>query len=1048
MFDLFWKLFNIAGGGTESDVTKVLDSIVKSDRSKLDQYFKNAIDQIAFDTQDWKRLRAFFIDLYSAHRSLITQSAGISDPHFLTNSELDELFRSFGYPESVSLKNFDDNPLENKVQLFLDLVNLYKIKGTPRSILEVLQYYGIPLLDIYEFWLQKEDANTLIFKGNVIVGTSINPSPVTLPYDLLTEGDPHWMMTESQVLNLNSINKINLPSKSPYFAVQPVVEIGVENAIFMREIQDQYDYWESTGLLPTQDAEITILGITSSLLELYLLALYSFQREYNVGTNVQRFACYDGTSTTAVEMIEEYEDIISSPIIRARYLSELTTNNRTAYNSTTPIPPISKLERYFDLFTRERESHFLYNKGDNAATTVLNLINPALIADIEALTPDNTVVLQSLMKDLALWVRNNVGFGFVNLGYIFFGLAQLFEDLKPVINFFKPYRARLIVLELLQFKNQLTESIPLNDHIKDYAIEQNVYDYITGDSNGCCNEDDLTIDIPYFPPDGDDIVFAFHDDYTPPSGWNVDFDYATTIVCSDDTTASTYYSRDTYDCGSYHDIGAVTDINSDIQIDIEHYLCDEIRCPSGCPSEDTAVSENQEICGDLRCGDTCVPYWLDGETRIISYLIPTPAEDYVPPDATSVDFIFCGDYPPPVGSDIDFVFEDALVCNIIEYEESAVIADLPYFQRWKFAPNLNEPIPPDSTSYYNTSIMVDSTAAIDCTSVVPLTCQTIPIVQSEVLTDTFERVENLTLGSQSVTVIFPEPYANSNYILNINLINHIDGYLGISLYGIVVTEKTPSQFTVLFSSPLDSVNYRLVWSVNPFATLTGSDNFILNDDTYRVNFGASIGSDNYAIATSISNQVDTNPSIYGFTIVEKDDTGFKLQLSGIIDSTNYVLDWNIYDSTSFIPWGYDNLPEGAEVVDIDIDPDEDDDQYVLSLSIVNTVDATTSIYSYMITKKNTNNFRIALSSPIDSTNYYLSWAITYRDLEVFTYRQESGFRLFDTMGKFDCTHGFDMVEISMDVIPSDGVILQENEEWLLQEDAVDEDNDDYGLILD
>jgi len=138
--DLYWKLFNIAGGGTESDVTKVLDSIVKSDRSKLDQYFTAAIDQIAFDTQDWKRMREFFIDLYTAHRSLITQSSALSDPHFLSNSELDELFRSFGFEESVILKSFDDNPLESKVQLFLDLVNLYKIKGTPRSILEVLQY--------------------------------------------------------------------------------------------------------------------------------------------------------------------------------------------------------------------------------------------------------------------------------------------------------------------------------------------------------------------------------------------------------------------------------------------------------------------------------------------------------------------------------------------------------------------------------------------------------------------------------------------------------------------------------------------------------------------------------------------------------------------------------------------------------------------------------------------------------------------------------------------------------------------------------------------
>jgi len=227
-YDLYWKLFNIAGGGTEPDVTKVLDSIVKSDRSKVDQYFTNAIDQIAFDTEDWTRLRAFLIDLFTANRALITNSAVISDPYNLSNDDLDELFRSFGFPESPRLKNFDNNPLESKVRLFLDLVNLYKIKGTPRSVLEILQYYGIPELDIFEFWLQKEDPTSLIFKGEVIAGTSINPSPVILPFDLLTLGDPHWMMSHSKILELDALNKINLPSKSPYFAVQPIVEIGVE----------------------------------------------------------------------------------------------------------------------------------------------------------------------------------------------------------------------------------------------------------------------------------------------------------------------------------------------------------------------------------------------------------------------------------------------------------------------------------------------------------------------------------------------------------------------------------------------------------------------------------------------------------------------------------------------------------------------------------------------------------------------------------------------------------------------------------------------------
>jgi hypothetical protein len=645
-YDLYWKLFNIAGGGTEPDVTKVLDSIVKSDRSKLDQYFTNAIDQIAFDTEDWTRLRAFLIDLFTSNRALITNSAGISDPYNLSNDDLDELFRSFGFPESPRLKNFDNNPLESKVRLFLDLVNLYKIKGTPRSVLEILQYYGIPELDIFEFWLQKEDPTSLIFKGEVIAGTSINPSPVILPYDLLTLGDPHWMTSQSKILELDALNKINLPSKSPYFAVQPIVEIGVENSILVRLVQDQYFSISDKfgvpipGELPPQNADITILGITSSLLELYLLTLYSFQKDYQIGTVIKDFACYDGTATTSAEIIAEYDLIVSDPVLRARYLSELTPQNRTAFNSVDPIPPISRWERYLELFTRKAEEHFLHGYPgavDNAAETALNDINPDLISELNALTADNTTVLQSLLKDIAIWVRNNVGFGFVNLGYIFFGLAQLFEDLKPVINFFKPYRARLIVLELLQFKNKLTESIPLNDDV-DYEIGFDVLDFMTGDSAPCCSADTD----------------------------------ATAYVCID-TTAGTFYSRDTYDCGSYHDIGAVTDIASPVEITIEQNVCDSMRCPPGCSTEDTTasiVATYQGICDRLS-----VPSNLDGTMALI------------------------------------------------------------------FAP--------DSTN---------------CTEYVGLTCQNVPIVHSEVLEDTFEKIEDLEIGSDTVTVKFAEPLANDSYV--------------------------------------------------------------------------------------------------------------------------------------------------------------------------------------------------------------------------------------------------------------------------------------------
>jgi len=585
----FWELFDVAGGGTSTDLTRVLDSIVKSDRAKIDAYFTSVIDQISYNTEDWKRLRAFLVDLYAAHRAIATQGSVISDPSNLSNDELDELFRSFGYPESPQLRDFDNNPLVSKILLFLTLVDLYKIKGTPQSVLEILQFYGISELDIYEFWLEKLTQDSLHFKGDVITGTSVNPASISLNYHLLTSGDPHWLLTEDQILNLDKINDINLPSKSPYFAVQPIISFGAEPSVTVRLVQDQYENWKNTGVLPTKNAELTILGEIVSLLELYLAAVYKFNEIWSVGYKGDRFVCYDGSSSNTIQIISEYDSIVSAPITR----------------DNIPI----KLLQYYDQFTRETPRQFLQNTED--AGIILNIINPALKASLDALPDDDEDVLQSLLKDLGVWVRNNIGFGFVNSGYITFGLKNLFDDLERVIDFFKPYRARLILLEQLKFDNRLFHSIRVEDELQSpLPVDIITHDYLTADSIPCCNEDflvDATSDITlctdtgvllpdcereYLGPTGDPINFTglwregfgyFPDDVvigadandyiciashtstdsTKPiygSGWATYWQKYSQIYCSDSTTGHTFYSRETYDCGSYHDMGSVTDL--------------------------------------------------------------------------------------------------------------------------------------------------------------------------------------------------------------------------------------------------------------------------------------------------------------------------------------------------------------------------------------------------------------------------------------------------------------------------------------------------------
>ena len=282
--DDFWKILEEIQGQS-TDLPDSIKAMSKNEKTVSERLFSNIIDQQAYNSRDYQRLRGFLRDWYAAHRTVTSFQANISDVYQMPNDRLDDLFQSFGYNLSSRLRDPTTNnaPL-NKVNFFLDLVNLYKIKGTPKALIDVLQYYGIVDVDLYEMSLQFEDrigktSNDLIFKGRVVTGTTGDTSPIYLPFDLLTQSDPHWLQTESQIRSLVSSNIINFPSQSPYFAVKPLFDEEATDAatgILQRRVQDQYDIWESnsfpsedvTAVLP-QDAVISITGDQCSLLTLF-----------------------------------------------------------------------------------------------------------------------------------------------------------------------------------------------------------------------------------------------------------------------------------------------------------------------------------------------------------------------------------------------------------------------------------------------------------------------------------------------------------------------------------------------------------------------------------------------------------------------------------------------------------------------------------------------------------------------------------------------------------------------------------------------------------
>jgi len=561
--DDFWQIWNDLMG-LPNDLIKSLDSIAKSNQSTAGDFFARVIDTIAHNSPDYIRLKGWLRDWYASHRTISTFQQNVSDVYELPNDQLDDLFQSFGYDLSAGIRDpVSNEALLIKVNFFLDLVNLYKKKGTPQTMVDVLQYYGINELDIYEFDLQfddrqNKDPDDLMFKGTIVAGTTGDTSPLYLPYDLLTLGDPHWLQREADIRSLYNLNNINFPSRSPYFAVKPLFDernIYGSLSILVRTVQDQYQAWQSSGTTPDKDAIVTITGDQVSLLALYLSCVDIFNQQFSVGTPGKSFVCYDGTNVNDVSAI----------------LDEFDYYNNNKFKSRAD--QLVKLKEFQDLFSRVTPRNFLQNPTD--AAVVLAALNPTYKANLDSLVSPRIEILGSLLKDLGEWIRANISYGFINLSYILIGFDSLASSMGDVVNFWKPYRARLIPLEMIEFRSRLGETIIVEDQGPGDSVSDILLDFHDFYAGMACGE-------PCCLPDAD-----------------------ATAVCS-------LNPREYYDCGSWHDIGSVSDFCRELEIDFDDSYYDTLNCIP-------ADLDSTAIVTSIVNSDTTTVYFLDttsGDTLV------------------------------------------------------------------------------------------------------------------------------------------------------------------------------------------------------------------------------------------------------------------------------------------------------------------------------------------------------------------------------------------------------------------------------------------------
>jgi len=494
--------------GTSTDLDDNLVIAGTDSQATTTTLFSENIDLSCFVTDDYKRLKNFLIPWYSSLRTFSKVMSTCSDIRSIPEDDLNNLINSFGFVDGLQ-----DLVYENKIGFFYDLVNLYKIKGTPECIERVLGYFGMASVEILEYYLKYNSDGELVFHPQVITNYSTGtPLLYNIPFDELVVLDPHWFLTKDQVNTLFLTNKIAFPSKTPYFSLRPIIQLSADiinstMAILSRLVQDQYDEYIG-GTTLTKDILISDISLNASLLDLYLGTIYSFNVLYPKYTDSSdtSYLIYDGDlSLSNTEIFDLYSEYSK----RSNNLTrEEIDSNRLLIKDT---------------FTRLRTTSFITSL--NTAGTILSSTNSDLKNFIDSYTSleDSTYILRVLLKNLSGWVNSNISASAPNLTMIILGFSAL-DYIMDVVNFFKPYRARLILSE---------SSFVLKDASSDVMIPTDSFSMI---------ETDTFLDF----DTGDSVPNPCPPEENP---------------CLSTTLPGRYYSRNTFDCGSYFDIGASMDID-------------------------------------------------------------------------------------------------------------------------------------------------------------------------------------------------------------------------------------------------------------------------------------------------------------------------------------------------------------------------------------------------------------------------------------------------------------------------------------------------------
>lgn len=151
----------------------------------------------------------------------------------------------------------------------------------------------------------------------------------------------------------------------------------------------------------------------------------------------------------------------------------------------------------------------------------------------------------------------------------------------------------------------------------------------------------------------------------------------------------------------------------------------------------------------------------------------------------------------------------------------------------------------------------------------------------------FAQEVGLTISTTSKVITFPSPLTNTNYIVNVTMVNQTD--TNPQFQPMDVTNKTVNGFTVSWNYPLDTANYAVDYVVPQIQSQIAEVGITNGATSLSVTLPIAFANTNYVISGTIIDQTDANPQFQTIAITTKTATGFTAKWNTPVDTANYAL---------------------------------------------------------------------------------------------------------------------------------------------------------------